>query len=612
MGPSTARSGRGDTEAPSRPDRARPVRIANCSGFWGDRTEAPAELLAGPDPFDVLTGDYLAELTMYILHKSRAKDPSAGYATSFLRQMDQHLGTVLDRGIRVVVNAGGLNPRGLADALREQAAGVGLAPRVAVVTGDDITDRIARLQADGEALVNLDTGESLAESGIEVLTANAYLGGFGIAAALSADADVVVCGRVTDAALVVGPGAWWHGWGPDDLDALAGAVVAGHVIECGPQATGGNYSLWRELPTDDDRLPGFPVCELAADGSSVITKQPDTGGTVTVGTVTAQLLYEIAEPRYVNPDVVSRFDTIRVAPAGADRVAISGTVGEPAPPTLKVAVNHAGGWRNGMRMMITGLDVGEKAALAERQLWRALGGREQFARSDVRLVRSDHPDATGNAEAVATLVVEVADPERAKVGRRFSNAVSSMALSSYAGFHTLTPPGDATGFGVYWPTLVAAEAVSHTVVLPDASELVVPRPRHVQPVAPWIEPELVAGPAGRGATSLAPLGAVCGARSGDKGGNANVGVWTWDQDRFGWLCQLLTVERFRALVPDARELPVRRYALPNLLALNFVVVGLLGEGVASSTRPDPQAKGLGEYLRSRLVEVPVRFSALAD
>ncbi len=440
------------------------------------------------------------------------------------------------------------------------------------------------------------------------VTANAYLGGWGIAAALRAGADVVVCPRVTDASLVVGPAAAWHGWSPADVDELAGAVVAGHVIECGPQATGGNYPFLDELP--DLRYPGFPIAEVAADGSSVITKHPGTGGLVSVGTVTAQLLYEIAEPEYANPDVVAHFDSIGLDADGPDRVRISGTRGSPPPDNLKVALNYLGGYRNTMTMVLTGLDIEEKAARAETMLFDLLGGKERFGQVDVRLIRSDRPDAPTNEQATAQLRVTVFDPDPAKVGRSFSNATIELALAGYAGFHTTTPPTPESAYGVYWPTFVPAAAVEHAVVLPDGSRRAIPPPAAsaFRPAAARPEPEQE--PARRepaGPTRRAPLGLVCGARSGDKGRNANAGLWAKLPEEYDWLRGYLDVERFRALLPEAAGLEVRRYELPNLYALNFVVVGLLGLGVAASTRPDPQAKGLGEYLRSRHVDIPVRL-----
>ncbi|HEY4017628.1 MAG TPA: acyclic terpene utilization AtuA family protein [Pseudonocardiaceae bacterium] len=579
----------------------RPVRIGNSSGFYGDRDAATREMVEG-GPIDVLTGDYLAELTMLILWKARQKDPSAGYARSVLGQLEDVLGTCLDRGIKIVNNAGGLNPAGLAEQLHALGERLGLHPKIAYVTGDDLLPDLDSLLVDGQQLTHLDTGVALVDAPGKPVTANAYLGGWGITAALEAGADIVVCPRVTDASLVVGPAAWWHGWDRGDFDQLAGAVVAGHLIECGPQATGGNYSFLDEIR--DRRYPGFPIAEVAHDGSSVITKHDNTGGLVTVGTVTAQLLYEIAEPAYANPDVVAHFDTVELDQLGPDRVRVAGTRGTAPPPTTKVAMNFLGGYRNTMTLVLTGLDIEEKAAWAEAELFTILGGRDQFADVDVRLLRFERQDAPTNEQATAHLRITVKDPDRSKVGRRFSNATMELALGGYAGFHTTTPPTPESAYGVYWPTLVPAEAVRHQVVLPDGTVHSIPptpgeTPRSPEPVA---VSELRAEPTTRG-----PLGILCGARSGDKGGNANVGIWTRDPAAHPWLSAYLTVDRLRTLLPECAGLTVRRFDLPNLNAVNFVIVGLLGEGVASSTRPDPQAKGLGEYLRSRIIDIPVRL-----
>jgi hypothetical protein len=597
-----------------------PLRIANCSGFYGDRRSAPRELLEG-GPIDVLTGDYLAELTMLILWRSRGRDPAKGYATSFLGQMEECLGLAADKGVKVVANAGGLNPAGLAGELRELAGRLGLDVRVAHVEGDDLLGRLDDLQAVGEPLAHLDTGVPLAAAGVAPVTANAYLGAWGIVAALEAGADVVVCGRVTDASLVVGPAAWHFGWAADDWDRLAGAVAAGHVLECGTQATGGNYAFLEELP--DARLPGFPIAEVAADGSAVVIKHPGTGGLVSVGTVTAQLLYEIGGPAYANPDVVARFDTVQVTQVGPDRVRLHGTRGEPAPDRLKVAINYLGGFRNSMSFVLTGLDAEAKAAMAEAALFERLGGRERFQTAVTRLVGRPAADPASAEEAVAELRVTVKDPDPSKVGRAFSSAAIELALASYPGCYTTTPPGDATPYGVYWPTLVRADLVDQVVVLDNGQRLPVKPPPGVPDPAPPVPgaPEREGSPTpGSGepvvhspltdtsstpaSTVRAPLGRVFGARSGDKGGTANVGVWARDEAGYRFLEGYLTVERFRELLPEAGELVVHRYELPNLLALNFVVVGLLGEGVSSSTRIDPQAKGLGEWLRARVVELP--------
>src|SRR6516162_6007036 len=376
------------------------VRIANCSGFYGDRLSAAREMVEG-GPIDVLTGDYLAELTLMILLKDRLRDPSLGYARTFLRQLEEIARTCLERGIKIVVNAGGLNPAGCAAAARALYARLGLRAVVAHIEGDDLLPKLAALQARGEKLIHMDKGVPLATLEAPVLSANAYLGGFGIAAALERGADLVICPRVTDASLVVGPAAWRFGWARDDWDALAGAVVAGHIIECGSQCTGGNYAFFHEVPGLE--YPGFPVAEMHADGSFVITKHPGTGGLVSVGTVTAQLLYEIAGASYPNPDVTARFDTIRLEQEGPDRVRVFGVRGEPPPPTTKVCINHFGGYKNSMTFVLTGLDIEAKAKLAEETLWKLVGGREQFAESHVTLRRADRADPATNEDAFAYL-----------------------------------------------------------------------------------------------------------------------------------------------------------------------------------------------------------------
>src|SRR5580658_2699641 len=448
------------------------LRIANCSGFYGDRFSAPRELVEG-GPVDVITGDYLAELTMLILFKARQRDRSLGYATTFYRQMEEVLGTCRDRGIKVVANAGGLNPAGLADRLRTLAAELGIDAVVAHVEGDDILGQLPRLRASGDGLAHLDTGAPL-DPASDPVSANAYLGGFGIAEALAGGADVVVTGRVTDASLVVGPAVWHFGWKRDDWDRLAGAVAVGHVIECGAQTTGGNYSFFEEVPGLEH--PGFPIAEMEPDGSAVITKHPGTGGLVSVGTVTAQLLYEIGGPLYPNADVVADFSSICLEQQGPDRVRLSGVRGLPAPEDLKVSINLLGGWRNSMTFVLTGLDIEAKADLVQRTLWSSLGGTDRFDDHDVRLIRTDRPDAETNEQATAQLRVTVKSSDPDVVGRRFSNMATELALASYPGFYLTSPPGDATAYGVYWPTLVARDRVQEVVVHPGGRRVTIDPP----------------------------------------------------------------------------------------------------------------------------------------
>ncbi|MDT7767048.1 MAG: hypothetical protein QOI30_33 [Mycobacterium sp.] len=560
-----------------------PVRVGNCSGFYGDRLSAMREMLLGGE-LDYLTGDYLAELTMLILGRDRMKHPDRGYAKTFLTQLEECLGLAHDRGVRIVTNAGGLNPAGLADAVRALAQRLGVPVRVAHVDGDDLSPRAEELGLG------------------KPLTANAYLGAWGIVDCLNSGADVVVTGRVTDASVTVGPAAAHFGWDRTDYHRLAGAVAAGHVIECGIQATGGNFSFFTEIP--DLTYAGFPLAEIHADGSSVITKHPGTAGLVSVDTVTAQLLYEITGARYANPDVTARMDTIALSDDGPDRVRISGVAGEPPPPTLKVSLNSIGGFRNSMTFVLTGLDIEAKAELVRRQLEAALTVKP--AELEWTLARTDHDDADTEEAASALLRCVLRDPDPANVGRQFSSAAVELALASYPGFTVTAPPGDGQVYGVFTPGYVDAAKVPHIAVRADGARVEIPCATDTVELTPADPPPLPESlPAGP--TRRVPLGRIAAARSGDKGGSANVGVWVRTEEQWRWLANTLTVELVKQLLPETADLPVTRHLLPNLRAVNFVIDGILGQGVAYQARFDPQAKGLGEWLRSRYVDIPERL-----
>ncbi len=588
-------------------------RVGNCSGFYGDRLSAMREMLEG-GALDVLTGDYLAELTMLILGKDQLKDPSLGYARTFLKQAEECLGLAMERGVRLVANAGGLNPAGLAARLRELAAGLGLSVRVAHVTGDNLLDRADELGLCGPR------GKPL--------TANAYLGGFGIAAALAAGADVVVTGRVTDASVVVGPAAAHFGWDGTDHDALAGAMVAGHVIECGTQATGGNFSGFEP----DPRPLGFPLAELAADGSSVITKHPGTGGRVTVDTVTAQLLYEVQSATYLGPDASAHLDSVELSPDGADRVRISGVTGEAPPERLKVCVNELGGFRNQAELVLVGLDIDEKAAWVRAQVEAALAAHPP-ASVEWSLARTDRADADTEEAASCRLRCVVRDPDPQVVGKAFTAPLVELALASYPGFTLTAPPAPGTPYGVYRPAYVDRAEVEQRAwldgelvgegrrrtppdeegedtrsLVPRSPAVPEPKPRPLRRSAPDGSVHATHSRSAPAATRRVPLGLIVHARSGDKGGDANVGLWARDatdrSDRVAWLLHFVTPARVKELVPEAADLDVEVFALPNLGGVNVVLHGLLGEGVAASSRFDPQAKALGEWVRSRYVDVP--------
>ena len=583
----------------------RPIRIANSSGFYGDRASAMADM-ARAGGIDVITGDYLAEVTMLILGKARAKDSTKGYATSFLQHVEVAVEHLVANRIRLIVNAGGLNPAGLADATRELIARHGYDLRVSHVEGDDVFGRLDVLQQAGHSLPHLTSGEPVSSWPHQPLTANAYLGGFGVARALHNGADIVITGRVADASLVVGPAAWWWNWAPDDYDALAGAVCAGHVIECGPQATGGNFSGFRAVA--DLVQPGFPIAEIAGDGSSVITKNAGTGGAVTEDTVTAQLLYEIGEPAYLNPDVTTHLDTAKLTDLGDDRVQIRGVRGSAPPATTKVAITAVGGWENSVLLALTGTDLDAKAALVEQSVHRYVEAVDGIDAVAVDRIGQARPNADSQNAGTELLKIAVQGTKEA-AGRAFSSRIVELALSSYPGLYSLGPPQPGSAFGVYWPGLLDQAMLEHTAHHHDGT---------TEPIAPGnpkrarakVTPEPEASLAQSVRTSstdelvIASLGEVVHARSGDKGGDANLGVWVHDRAAWEWLKSTLTVDELRRLLPETRELAISRYELPNLGAVNFLLRGLLGSGATSTLRLDSQAKALGEWLRSRSAEVP--------
>jgi hypothetical protein len=550
---------------------------------------------------DVLTGDYLAEVTMLILGKARAKDSTKGYAATFLQHLDAALEHLVANRIKLVVNAGGLNPAGLADATRELIARRGYDLRVSHIEGDDVFSRLDALQQVGHSLPNLTSGEPLSSWPHQPLTANAYLGGFGIARALDNGADIVITGRVADASVVVGPAAWWWSWTPNDYDALAGALAAGHVIECGPQATGGNFSGFRTVA--DLVQPGFPIAEIDADGSSVITKNAGTGGAVTRDTVTAQLLYEIGEPAYLNSDVTTHLDTAALTDLGDDRVEIRGVRGSAPPATTKVAITGVGGWENSMILALTGTDLDAKAALVERSVHRyidAVDGLDAVAIDRIGQAQHDPDSQNAGTELLRIAVQGTKDA----AGRGFSSRMVELALSSYPGLYSLGPPQPGSAFGVYWPALLDQAMLEHTVHHHDGTtETITPGRAAGGEVTPQGDPPL-AQASWTDELVVASLGEIVHARSGDKGGDANLGVWVCDPQAWEWLRSTLTVDEVRHLLPETRELVISRYEMPNLGAVNFLILGLLGTGATSTLRLDAQAKALGEWLRSRTTKVP--------
>tara|TARA_X000000950_G_scaffold160541_1_gene196449 strand:- start:326 stop:2092 length:1767 start_codon:yes stop_codon:yes gene_type:complete len=581
------------------------IRIANCSGFYGDKLSVAKDMVEG-GPIDVLTGDYLAELTMTILYNQKMKrGEEHGYVGTFIKQFKDVAKITQDKNIKIVTNAGGLNPKSMAQEITKVVEELDLDLKVSYIDGDDLIPEIDKLTDLGEKFSNLDKNIDLKEYSKKAITANAYLGAWGIKEALDNGADVVVCPRVTDAAVVIGPAAWKFNWSRDQYDELAGALAAGHIIECGAQATGGNYSFFQEVPTFDNI--GYPIAEIYKDGSFVITKHENTGGLVSVGTVTAQLLYEISSPAYLNPDVISHFDTLKITQESKNRVLVENARGSSPTNSHKVCVNLVGGFRNGIELLLTGLDIEEKAELITEQIFKSVGGKDQFDKVDIQLHRTDKENPNSNEEAQAFLRIDVMSSNPDLVGRIFNAKIVELALANFPGWTGRSGVVPNGAFIEYWPTLVDSKYIKERIHVDDKVIEVIPtsqlglEEKYYQKV-PYVNPKLKTEELREDF-----FGRIFGTRSGDKGGCANLGVWAKTEDAYSFLFDFLTVEKLKELLPDLETFKIDRYELPNIFSLNFYVHGILQEGVSSSTRMDGQAKSLGEYLRAKKINFPAQL-----
>ena len=578
------------------------LKIANCSGYYGDKLSAAKELVDG-GPIDVLTGDYLAELTMAILYNQKIqRGEDKGYVGTFLKQIKEVAGSCKEKNIKIISNAGGLNPKSMAKEIVKILEDQSLDMKVAYIDGDDLLPKISDLTKLGEDFTNIDKNIALNESGLMPITANAYLGAWGIKEALDLGADIVICPRVTDAAVVIGPAAWKFQWKRNNYDALAGALAAGHIIECGCQATGGNYSFFKEVSNFDNI--GYPIAEIFEDGSFHITKHPHTGGLVSTGTVTAQLLYEISSPAYVNPDVVAHFDTLKIEEVEKDKVYISGCRGSSPPEKHKVCINLAGSFRNGMEIILTGLDIEEKAKVFTDALFNSVGGKSQFDEVTIQLHRTDKDDPNTNEEAMASLLVSVKSKDPNLVGRLFSAKIIELALSNIPGFFAQGGVKSSGPVINYWPALVDSKFIKEKVNIDDKQIEILPtsqlefeesyyqkEPIKIEKIDIKNEKEIY-------------FGDIYGTRSGDKGGCANLGIWAKNDQTFSFLYDFLTVEQLKKLLPDLKDFKIERYELSNIYSLNFYIHEILQDGVSSNDRKDSQAKSLGEYLRAKKIKVP--------
>lgn len=578
------------------------IKIANCSGFYGDKISAAKELVDG-GPIDVLTGDYLAELTMAILYSQKLqRGEDKGYVGTFLKQIKEVAKSCKEKKIKIISNAGGLNPKSMASEIKKILDEQSIDMKVAYIEGDDLLPRMEDLTKEGEVFENIDKNIPLNDSGFSTLTANAYLGAWGIKEALDNGADIVVCPRVTDAAVVIGPAAWKFNWDRNNYDALAGALAAGHIIECGCQATGGNYAFFKEVSSFDN--VGYPIAEILEDGSFYVTKHPGTGGLVSKGTVTAQLLYEISSPAYKNPDVIAHFDTLKIEDIEKDKVYISGCRGSSPPKDHKVCINLAGGFRNGMEIMLTGLDIEAKAKVFEDALFNSVGGKEQFDEVSIQLHRTDKENPISNEESMASLVISVKSMNADLVGRLFSAKIIELALANIPGFFAQGGVKSSGPVIVYWPALIDSKHIKEKVYIEDKEIEIIPTSQmNFEDIYYQRDPIEIEEIEIKDEENIY-FGDLYGTRSGDKGGCANIGVWAKNSKSFAFLSKYLSEEKLKELLPDLKDFKIERFELSNINSLNFYIHGILEDGVSSNNRKDSQAKSLGEYLRAKIIKVP--------
>lgn len=594
-------------------DGGKVVRIGGATASFSDTALSVPQLLAAGG-LDYLIFDYLAEGSMGIFGRMQAADPAAGYGTDFLTvHVGPHLHAIAAQGLKVVANAGGVNPAGLASALERMIREAGLGLRVACVEGDDLRPRVAELRAAGHR--DMFTGASFPEN---VISANAYLGAFPIAAALAEGADIVVTGRVVDSAVVLGPLIHEFGWGADDLDLLAAGTLAGHLLECGAQVTGGTFTDWRDVPGWENI--GFPIGECHADGSMVITKPEGTGGLVSIGTVAEQLLYEVSDPAdYIVADVRCDFTRVRLEQVGPDRVRVSGARGRPPTDSYKVCLTLDGGWRAIAYQPIIGEDAADKA---ERQ------AQALFARGRVLLRARNLPDFTltetvmiggeasfgahghghGTRELICKLVADHPDRQGAEIFAREQWAsISGMSVGTSINLATHVLP--MTGIFLF---LIDKSTVTPRVTFEGVTRDV-PVAAGIPPTtdAPASRMPVRAPAAGEGVP--VDLVRLAWARSGDKGHLFNVAVIARRPEYLPYLQAALTPEAvsewYRHLGPGGRSPRVDGYDAPSLDALNFVIHGALAGGINASTRLDPAAKGMAQMLLRFPVRVPPSLAA---
>lgn len=586
------------------------IRIGNAGGYWGDDLDALYRQLKGGD-LDYITMDFLAEITMSILRKQQLRNPALGYANDFLTQLETCMPLIVDKNVRVITNAGGINPVGLGREILKLARRQGYDIKVGVVYGDDIANQLYELTAAGEKFTNMENGADFTGVRHQVTSANVYLGAEPVVAALDAGCQIIVTGRVTDTGITMAPMIHEFGWAMEDWDLMASGLVAGHIIECGAQGSGGNITDWEDVPSFHNI--GYPIIEMHKDGTFYVTKHARTGGLICEKSVKEQLVYEMGNPaQYISPDCVAFFDTIKVEEVKANRVKISGVRGGPAPAMLKVSMSYEDGWKAAGEVLISGPNVRKKAAVVEEIFWKKVGHKFEKTHTAMIGAGSIWPERLSDYEPNEIyLRFGVCDQDLNKIND-FSKALPALILAGPSGM-AVSAGGRPRAQGVvaYWPALIRRDHCSAKVLVlgtdgqEDFNEIQFPMRDGMGDPVFSDEPKVQRTPMKhKGVLKEVPLRKLCYARSGDKGDMCNIGLLARSPLVYDWIQENLTARVVKRFFKGLVLGKVTRYELDNLQGLNFLMDGALGGGGTTSLLVDPQGKTMSQALLELKVKVP--------
>lgn len=610
------------------------IRIGNAGGYWGDDPEALKRQVTGGH-LDYISMDFLAEVTMSIMQKQRSHDPKLGFARDFIGMLEEVLPQLLARKTKIITNAGGVNPQGCAEAIVALGKRLGLAPKVAIVHGDDIMADIATLQSKGCNFQNMESGADFASVADRIQSANIYFGAAPVAEALKWDPDIIVTGRVTDTGITVGAMLHEFGWSTSDWDKLAAGVVAGHIIECGCQSTGGNFTDWHKIPSFDNM--GYPVLEVHRDGSFYVTKHPGSGGLVTVDTVREQLFYEMGNPHsYITPDVVADFATIQLDQTGPDRVRVTGVKGYEPTPLYKVSMAYNDGFKALGAIAISGPEARAKAEKFASIFWNRVApeqtsaGHSSGEPGELTETSTEyfgwnacHRSLGGKDDGNEILLRLGARSATEKPLRRFGKMIPSLILSGPPGVCVIGGVPKAQEIVSYWPALMPKSVVRPKIALCEIdrgihSETIVPPeqsgsfdPAAFKPDQVSDEPtcDVITAIGDQSHPEAVALSTICLGRSGDKGDMANIGILARSPKAYTFLEKYLTAQKVKDLFQELCQGRVTRYCLPNMSGLNFLLDEALGGGGTVTLRTDAQGKTFAQALLRHKTLIPADIVA---